>query len=156
MAAQGYQESQLDQSKRSAAGAIGVMQVLPTTGREMAVGDITRTEANVHAGVKFIRLMIDRYYANEPMSEMNKVLFAFAAYNAGPTRITELRRRAKKQRLNPNVWFDNVEIVAAQTIGRETVQYVSNIFKYYVAYKLIEESRRAKQAAKQVMNDRVR
>jgi membrane-bound lytic murein transglycosylase MltF len=156
MAAQGYQESQLDQSKRSAAGAIGVMQVLPTTGGEMAVGDITRTEPNVHAGVKYIRLMIDRYYANGPMSEMNKVLFAFAAYNAGPTRITELRRRAKKQRLNPNVWFDNVEIVAAQTIGRETVQYVSNIFKYFVAYKLIEESRLAKEAAKQVVNDRVR
>jgi membrane-bound lytic murein transglycosylase MltF len=155
MAAQGYQESQLDQSKRSPAGAIGVMQVLPATGKELGVGDIRREEPNVHAGVKYIRLMIDRYYANEKMSEMNKVLFAFAAYNAGPTRLAELRRRAKKQGLNPNVWFDNVEIVAAKTIGRETVQYVSNIFKYYVAYKLIEESRVAKQTAKQAVNDRV-
>src|SRR5262249_18762669 len=119
MAAQGYQEAQLDQSKRSAPGAIGGMQVLPATGRGMAGGDICRTEPHVQAGVKYPRLMMDRYYANEPMSEMNKVLFAFAAYNAGPTRIAELRRRAKKQRLNPNVWFDNVEVVAAKTIGRE-------------------------------------
>jgi len=156
MAAQGYQESRLDQSRRSSGGAIGVMQVLPSTGKELGVGDITLTEPNVHAGVKYIRLMIDRYYANEPMDEMNKVLFAFAAYNAGPGRIGDLRRRAAKRGLDPNVWFDNVELLAAERIGRETVQYVSNIYKYYIAYKLIEESRLAKQAAKQGVNDRVR
>lgn len=156
MAAQGYQESQLDQSKRSRAGAIGVMQVLPSTGKQLGVGDIRLMEPNVHAGVKYIRLMIDRHYANEPMDDMNKVLFAFAAYNAGPTRIGELRRQAAKRRLNPNVWFDNVEIVAAEKIGRETVQYVRNIFKYYIAYKLVEESRLAKQAAKQTVNGKGR
>jgi membrane-bound lytic murein transglycosylase MltF len=152
MAAQGYQESRLDQSKRSAAGAIGVMQVLPSTGKNLGVGDIKLAEPNVHAGVKYIRLIIDRYYANEPMDEMNKILFAFAAYNAGPTRIAELRGRAKRQGLDPNVWFDNVEFVAAERIGRETVQYVKNIYKYYIAYKLLEESRLAKQAVKQSVN----
>jgi membrane-bound lytic murein transglycosylase MltF len=156
MAAQGYQESQLDQSKRSAAGAIGVMQVLPSTGKKLGVGDITLAEPNVHAGVKYIRLIIDRYYANEPMDEMNKVLFAFAAYNAGPTRIAELRRRASRRGLDPNVWFDNVEFVAAERIGRETVQYVKNIYKYYIAYKLLEESRLAKQAVKQAVNRKAR
>jgi membrane-bound lytic murein transglycosylase MltF len=156
MAAQGYQESQLDQSKRSAAGAIGVMQVLPSTGKTLGVGDITLAEPNVHAGVKYIRLIIDRYYANEPMDEMNRVLFAFAAYNAGPTRIAELRRRASRQGLDPNIWFDNVEFVTAERIGRETVQYVKNIYKYYVAYKLLEESRLAKQAAKQGVNRKAR
>jgi membrane-bound lytic murein transglycosylase MltF len=156
MAAQGYQESQLDQSKRSPAGAIGVMQVLPSTGKELGVGDITLTEPNVHAGVKYIRMMIDRYYANEPMDEMNKTLFAFAAYNAGPTRIAGLRKRAEKRGLDPNVWFDSVEFVAAERIGRETVQYVNNIYKYYVAYKLLEESRLAKQAAKQPPNGKTR
>jgi membrane-bound lytic murein transglycosylase MltF len=156
MAAQGYQESQLDQSKRSSAGAIGVMQVLPSTGKKLAVGDITLTEANVHAGVKYIRLLIDRYYANEPMDEMNKTLFAFAAYNAGPRRIGDLRKRAEKRGLDPNVWFDNVEFVAAERIGRETVQYVSNIYKYYIAYKLLEESLLAKQAAKQAVDGKTR
>jgi membrane-bound lytic murein transglycosylase MltF len=156
MAAQGYQESRLDQSKRSPAGAIGVMQVLPSTGKNLGVGDIRQTEPNVHAGVKYIRLMIDRYYVNEPMDEMNKVLFAFAAYNAGPTRIADLRRRAEKRGLDPNVWFDNVELVAAERIGRETVQYVSNIYKYYTAYKLLEESRLAKKAAKQAVDGKKR
>jgi len=156
MAAQGYQESRLDQSKRSAAGAIGVMQVLPSTGRNLGVGDIALAEPNVHAGVKYIRMIIDRYYANEPMDEMNRVLFAFAAYNAGPTRIAELRRRASRQGLDPNVWFDNVEFVAAERIGRETVQYVKNIYKYYIAYKLLEESRLAKQAIKQAVNPKAR
>jgi membrane-bound lytic murein transglycosylase MltF len=152
IAAQGYQESQLDQSKRSPAGAIGVMQVLPATGKELGVGDIRLLEPNVHAGVKYIRLMVDQYYAKEPMSDMNKVLFAFAAYNAGPARIGGLRRQAAKRRLDPDVWFNNVEVVAAEKIGRETVQYVSNIFKYYVAYKLIEKSHLAKEAAKQRAN----
>jgi membrane-bound lytic murein transglycosylase MltF len=156
MAAQGYQESLLDQSKRSAAGAIGVMQVLPSTGKNLGVGDITLAEPNVHAGVKYIRMIIDRYYANEPMDEMNRVLFAFAAYNAGPTRIAELRRRASRQGLDPNVWFDNVEFVTAKRIGRETVQYVKNIYKYYIAYKLLEESRLAKQAVKQSVNPKAR
>ena len=156
MAAQGYQESRLDQSKRSAAGAIGVMQVLPSTGRNLGVGDITLAEPNVHAGVKYIRMIIDRYYANEPMDEMNRVLFAFAAYNAGPTRIAELRRRSSRQGLDPNVWFDNVEFVAAERIGRETVQYVKNIYKYYIAYKLLEESRLAKQAVKESVNRKAR
>ena len=110
----------------------------------------------MHAGVKYIRMIIDRYYANEPMDEMNRVLFAFAAYNAGPTRIAELRRRASTQRLDPNVWFDNVEFVAAERIGRETVQYVKNIYKYYIAYKLLEESRLAKQAVKQAVDRKAR
>ena len=137
MAAQGYQESGLDHSVKSKVGAIGVMQVMPATGEELGVGDIHDVEANIHAGVKYIRFMIDHYFAKEPMDEENKVLFAFAAYNAGPGRVRSLRREAVKRDLDPNIWFDNVEYVAADRIGRETVQYVRNIYKYYVAYKLI-------------------
>jgi len=138
MAAQGYQESRLDQNARSHVGAIGVMQVMPATGKELAVGDIHRVDPNIHAGVKYIRFMIDRYFAAEPMSELDKGLFAFAAYNAGPGRIRQLRREAESRGLDPNVWFNNVERVAAERIGRETVTYVSNIYKYYVAYLLIQ------------------
>jgi membrane-bound lytic murein transglycosylase MltF len=139
MAAQGYQESALDQTRRSQTGAIGVMQVLPATGKEMAVGDITRLEANIHAGIKYVRFMVDTYYRDEPVDALNKVLFAFASYNAGPNRIRALRKEAAAMQPNPNVWFDNVERVAAARIGRETVQYVSNIYKYYIAYTLVQE-----------------
>jgi membrane-bound lytic murein transglycosylase MltF len=139
MAAQGYQESQLDQTRRSGAGAIGVMQLLPLTGQEMQVGDITQLEANIHAGVKYMRFMVDRYFQDEPMDPLNKLLFSFASYNAGPQRIRDLRKEASARKLDPNVWFDNVERVAAARIGRETVQYVSNIYKYYIAYSLVQD-----------------
>ena len=138
MAAQGYQESRLDQNAKSAVGAIGVMQVMPATGKELNVGDITQVDPNIHAGVKYIRFMIDQYYKNEPMDDLNKGLFAFASYNAGPGRIAGLRKEAAKRGLNQNVWFNNVERVAAEKIGRETVTYVSNIYKYYVAYALVQ------------------
>jgi membrane-bound lytic murein transglycosylase MltF len=139
MAAQGYQESQLDQARRSGVGAVGVMQLMPATGRQMQVGDITQLDANIHAGVKYVRFMVDTYYQDESMDPLNKVLFAFASYNAGPERIRVLRKEASALNLNPNLWFDNVERVAAQRIGRETVQYVSNIYKYYIAYSLVQD-----------------
>jgi membrane-bound lytic murein transglycosylase MltF len=148
MAAQGYQESRLDQSVKSPVGAIGVMQVMPTTGKHLQVGNIQQAEPNVHAGVKYIRFMVDRYYKDAPMDDLNKTLFAFASYNAGPARIAQLRKEAAKRGLDPNRWFNNVELVASEKIGRETVTYVSNIFKYYVAYTLLEQERAARAEAK--------
>ncbi len=139
MTAQGYQESRLDQNKKSKVGAIGVMQIMPATGKELKVGDIHNVDNNINGGVKYIRYLIDQYYSKEQMTDLNKVLFAFAAYNAGPTRISQLRAEAQKRGLNPNIWFDNVERIAAERIGNETVQYVSNIYKYSVAYKLVTE-----------------
>lgn len=149
MMAQGYQESQLDQNKKSRVGAIGVMQLMPATGADMKVGDIRQLEPNIHAGVKYIRFMMDQYYANEPMDKLNKGLFTFASYNAGPGRINELRERAAKRGLDPNKWFNNVEILAAESIGRETVQYVANIFKYYLAYQMLMEEQEQRMKAKQ-------
>jgi membrane-bound lytic murein transglycosylase MltF len=140
--AQAYQESGLDQKKKSPAGAIGVMQMLPTTAKDPNVGiaDIEKLENNIHAGVKYMRFIVDRYFKNEPMTDLNKTLFAFAAYNAGPARVIQLRKKAVDMGLDPNVWFQNVEIAAARDIGRETVQYVGNIYKYYIAYsKVIEQ-----------------
>jgi membrane-bound lytic murein transglycosylase MltF len=138
MAAQGYQESRLNHGAKSHVGAIGVMQVMPATGQELKVGDITKLEPNIHAGVKYMRSLVDRYYAKEPMDDLNRVLFGFAAYNAGPGRVRQLRREATSRGLDPNVWFNNVERIASERIGRETVTYVSNIYKYYVTYLLIQ------------------
>ena len=152
MAAQGYQESGLNQNAKSSVGAIGVMQVMPKTGKELAVGDIRQVEANIHAGVKYIRYMMDTYYKDEPMDDLNKGLFAFAGYNAGPNRIKQLRIETKKRGLNPNLWFNNVERVVSEKIGRETVNYVANIYKYYVAYTLTLEQRDARLKAKGASN----
>jgi membrane-bound lytic murein transglycosylase MltF len=152
MMAQGYQESQLNQARRSKAGAVGVMQLMPATGKQMQVGDIHQLEPNIHAGVKYIHFMEDRYFAGEPMNDINKLLFSFAAYNAGPARIQQLRQATAKAGMDPNVWLNNVEMTAAKSIGMETVNYVSNIYKYYVAYKLIaeqQEARRKLEAGKQ-------
>jgi len=151
MAAQGYQESQLDHSARSRVGAIGVMQVMPATGKDMRVGDITQIDPNIHAGVKYMRFMVDQYFKDEPMDQLNKGLFAFASYNAGPNRIRQLRREAEKRGLDPNVWFGNVEQIASERIGRETVTYVSNIYKYYISYKLMSEEVERRRAAKEAM-----
>jgi membrane-bound lytic murein transglycosylase MltF len=126
-------------------GAVGVMQLMPDTGKQMNVGDIHQQEANIHAGIKYFHSMVEKNYGNEPMDDLNKILFTFAAYNCGPGRIKQLREEAAAKGLDPNVWIDNVEVIAAARIGAETVTYVSNIYKYYVAYKLFavqEEQRR--------------
>jgi membrane-bound lytic murein transglycosylase MltF len=148
MAAQGYQESRLDHAARSQVGAIGIMQIMPATGKELNVGDIKQLEPNIHGGVKYMRKMIDTYYKNEPMDTLNRGLFAFASYNAGPGKIRQLRKEAEKRGLDPNVWFGNVEQIASERIGRETVTYVSNIYKYYVAYRLVVEENERRAAAK--------
>jgi membrane-bound lytic murein transglycosylase MltF len=140
LAAQGYQESQLEQNRRSSAGAVGVMQIKPSTaeGPPVFIKGVDRdVEANIHAGAKYLRWIVDEYFKDEPMTGVDKGLFALASYNAGARRISELRRKAKKMGLDDNKWFQNVEIVAAREIGRETVQYVGNIYKYYVAYDLL-------------------
>jgi membrane-bound lytic murein transglycosylase MltF len=147
--AQGYQESRLDQSVLSPAGAIGVMQLLPATAAQMGVGDIHKLEPNIHAGVKYLRHVEDTYFDEPSLDPLVKAFFAFASYNAGPNRIQSLRREAARRGLDPDRWFKNVEYVAAERIGRETVTYVSNIFKYYVAYQLVAAAEQERAAARQ-------
>ena len=150
VAALAYQESGIDQSKRSPAGAVGVMQILPSTAADPNVNipDIEDMENNIHAGVKYLRFIRNRYFENEPMDARNKMLFSFASYNAGAGKVARLRKLAQQKGLDPNVWFRNVEIIAAQKIGRETVQYVSNIYKYYIAYRLIVDKLDMKEKAR--------
>jgi membrane-bound lytic murein transglycosylase MltF len=154
MAAQGYQESTLDQDVKSPVGAIGVMQVMPPTGKELNVGDITKVDNNIHAGVKYMRFMMDTYFKDDPMDTLNKGLMTFAAYNAGPGRLRQLRRETEQRGLDPNVWFGNVERVASERIGRETVTYVSNIYKYYITYRLLADQRDRRAAAKAAVTTR--
>jgi membrane-bound lytic murein transglycosylase MltF len=149
VAAQSYQESGLDHGRKSHVGAIGIMQVMPATARDPRIGipNIHELDRNIEAGTKYLRFVIDQYYKDEPMTKIDKALFALASYNAGPARVAKLRAEAQKVGLDPNVWFENVEIIAARRIGAETVTYVRNIYKYYLAYRLMEEQGAIKSAA---------
>ena len=149
MMAQAYQESRLKQTARSPVGAVGVMQIMPATGAELGVGDINQLEPNIHGGVKFIRSMIDQHFASDSVTTLNQALLALAAYNAGPGRVQRLRTEAAKQGLDPNIWRNNVELIAARRIGAETVTYVANIYRYYVAYRLAELEAEARQKQKE-------
>ncbi len=147
LAAQGYQESGLDQSRRSRAGAVGVMQLLPATASAPPIGirEVERdADANIRAGATYMAHLRARHVNDPGLDEVDRTLMTFAAYNAGPGNLRKFRRRAAEMGLDPNVWFDNVEVAAARIVGAETVQYVSNIYKYYVAYELA--ARRALEA----------
>jgi membrane-bound lytic murein transglycosylase MltF len=149
LAAQGYQESQLNQQAKSHVGAIGIMQLMPETGEQMKVGDIHVAESNIHAGAKYMDQLMSTYFGDAKFSEGNRPLFAFASYNCGPGNVAKARREAEKRGLDPDKWFNNVEIVVAQRIGTETTTYVRNIYKYYVAYRLTLDAEAELEKAKQ-------
>jgi len=139
--AQGYQESGLNQALVSHTGAVGIMQVLPSTaaGKPFFIRDIKTVDSNVHAGVMYMRYLIDQYFNDPEIDLLNRHLLALAAYNAGPGRVAQLRKIAKAKGLNPNVWFDNIEIIAAEEMGKETTTYVSNIYKFYASYRALSD-----------------
>ena len=149
LAAQGYQESQLNQSAKSRVGAVGIMQVMPATGSELKVGNIRVTEPNIHAGAKYMDQLMTKYFPDANFRENDRSLFAFASYNAGPGNISKMRKEAAKRGLDPDKWFNNVEILVAQKIGMETTTYVRNVYKYYVAYKLQLEARETTRKARE-------
>jgi membrane-bound lytic murein transglycosylase MltF len=152
IAAQGYQESHLNQDLVSSAGTLGIMQIKPSTAEEhpVYIQNIHILENNIHAGVKYMAFIRETYFNDDKVDDFNKQLFCLASYNAGPTRIVNLRKQTEKMGLDPNKWFQNVEVAAAKEIGRETVQYVSNILKYYVSYKQVIKSRDEHQKSKQL------
>lgn len=151
LAAQGYQESTLDQRKRSHVGAVGVMQIMPATGKGLAVGDIQAIEPNIHAGSKYMAELMTRYFPDASFDAQNRTLFAFASYNAGPGNISRMRNEARKRGLDPDKWFNNVEVVTAEKIGLETTTYVRNIFKYYTSYRLVLEARERAAVAREAV-----
>lgn len=143
----GYQESLLDQNKRNPTGATGIMQVIPkyAAASPINVPDVTKADPNIEAGVRILRHIEDQYFNDSRLDALNKTLLVFASYNAGPNRIAKVRLRARDEGLDPNLWFNNVELTVAKSIGQETVTYVGNVYKYYVAYKLAEEQGRIEQ-----------
>jgi membrane-bound lytic murein transglycosylase MltF len=153
LAAQGYQESMLNQDRVSPRGAVGVMQVLPqyAAANPINIPDVRDPENNIHAGAKMLAHITKTYFNDPGIDQMNKTLFTFAAYNAGQNRIVRLRKETQAEGLDPNRWFGNVELVVAKDIGQETVQYVANIYKYYVAYKMTLDQKKTREQAKQTV-----
>jgi len=149
LAAQGFQESQLRQDAKSHVGAIGVMQVMPATGKELKVGDIREIEPNIHGGTKYMNVLMTKYFPDAKFSEMDRPLFAFASYNCGPGNVSKMRKEAAKRGLDQDKWFNNVELVVAEKIGMETTTYVRNIYKYYASYKLIADARETGRKARE-------
>ncbi len=147
LAAQGYQESRLDQSARSHRGAVGIMQILPGTaaGAPIFIRDIYRAESNIHAGTKYLHYLVENYFNSPEIDNVNRMLFSFAAYNAGPNRIARLRALAPKYGFDPNQWFNNVESIVERRVGQEPVRYVGNIYKYYVAFRRLREMEEKKE-----------
>jgi membrane-bound lytic murein transglycosylase MltF len=141
IAALAYQESQLDQDRHSNRGAIGLMQIKPETSRspDIDIQNVTDARNNVHAGVKYLALLRDRYFSESAIGPAARVRFALAAYNAGPGNISKMREIAASEQRNPDKWFGNVADVALRHIGAQPVIYVSNINKYYYAYRLADE-----------------
>lgn len=145
--AQGYQESMLNQKAKSSRGAVGIMQMLPSTAADPLINivgidkDVGR---NIEAGAKYMRMLTDKYLNDREITDLNRTLMAFAAYNAGPGNLRKFRRLAEKSGYDRDVWFQNVEYAAARIVGQETVKYVANIYKYYLAYKLASTMRERK------------
>ena len=148
-------KSKLDQSARSPRGAVGVMQLLPSTAADRSRSESrasTRARRTTSTpGVKFLRTLVDESLDDPALDRKNRTLMAFAAYNAGPGNLRKFRKMAAEAGLDPNIWFHNVEHAAAEVVGRETVQYVGNIYKYYVAYRLATERHEERSKAKQNM-----
>jgi membrane-bound lytic murein transglycosylase MltF len=149
LAAQGYQESRLNQEARSHVGAIGVMQIMPATGQDLGVGSIHEVEPNIHGGTKYMDQLMTKYFPDAKFTEAERPLFAFASYNAGPGRIAQLRKEAAKRGLDPDKWFNNVELVVGEKVGMETTTYVRNIYKYYAAYRLTLDAQVAARKARE-------
>jgi membrane-bound lytic murein transglycosylase MltF len=142
LAGQAYQESGLDNRKKSHRGAVGIMQVLPSTAADKNVNikNVNQLENNIHAAAKYLAFLRERYFSDPAITPENQLAFTWAAYNAGPAKVRKMRAQAEKMGLDPDVWFLNVELAASKLVGREPVRYVAHVYKYYVAYKLAAEA----------------
>ncbi len=141
IAALAYQESRFDHTKKNKSGAVGLMQILPSTGKDKNIGirNVHLLENNIHAGVKYLAFLKDKYFNDPRIRPRNQVRLALAAYNAGPAKIQRVRSKTKQMGLDPNRWFRNVELATLKIVGQETVRYVSDINKYYVIYRFTSE-----------------
>lgn len=148
--AQMWQESSFNPKAESSVGAQGLLQVMPLTAEDLGYPHpLFDPERGIKAGVKYLNWLNDRFPNN--ISRENRIWFSLAAYNAGIGHLYDAQRLAKKLNLNPDIWFDNVELAMLKLSepryfksarygyvrGAEPVQYVDNISRLYRAYTAI-------------------
>ncbi|MCB1800654.1 MAG: transporter substrate-binding domain-containing protein [Gammaproteobacteria bacterium] len=151
--AQMYQESRFDPNAKSFAGARGLMQVMPRTAKFMGFEQIEEPEDSIHAGVKYLDWVRNRFEDSLPFNE--RLWFTLAAYNAGHGHVDDARRLARQQGLDGDSWFGNTEKAMlllsknkyakkaryGYVRGIEPVSYVRDIRTRYRAYADIAEKR---------------
>lgn len=140
--AQAYKESGLVNVRRGMGGAVGIMQILPSTARASMVGmpNIANLETNIHAGAKYLAYLRDTFFSDPKLRQEDRFAFTWAAYNMGPNKLLRMREKAEEMGLDPDRWFGNVELAAGKALGRQVVKYVSDVYKYYVALTLLNET----------------
>jgi membrane-bound lytic murein transglycosylase MltF len=145
LAAQAFQESRLNNNAKSHVGAVGIMQVLPSTAMDKSVGikNFRELEGNIEAGAKYNRFVADTYFDDPEISDLDQILFVLASYNAGPNRVARVRKKAE----DPNTWFGQVEWQVAKAAGAEPIKYVKNIYIYYVVFSRLYEYDKLRKAA---------
>jgi membrane-bound lytic murein transglycosylase MltF len=145
LAAQAFQESRLNNNAKSHVGAVGIMQVLPSTAMDKSVGikNFRELEGNIEAGAKYNRFVADTYFDDPEISDLDQILFVLASYNAGPNRVARVRKKAE----DPNTWFGQVEWQVAKAAGAEPIKYVKNIYIYYVVFSRLYEYDKQRKAA---------
>ncbi|TWI53452.1 membrane-bound lytic murein transglycosylase MltF [Pseudomonas duriflava] len=134
LAAMAYKESGLDGTAKGSGGATGLMQITPSAARSVGVKNIRTVDGNVQAAARYMAKLRKNFFSSRLIDERERRAFVLAAYNMGPERVQRLRAKAKKQGLDPNKWFFQVERIAAEEIGMGVVSYVSSVNKYYLAY----------------------
>lgn len=128
LAAQAYTESGFDAYAVSWMGAMGLMQLMPSTARQYGVSerDVFNPESNVNGAVKLISSLQKHYSVIANRDE--RLNFVLAAYNAGPGHVDDARRLAVKYRKNPNVWRGNVDSLVLKMSQPE--YYNDSVVKY--------------------------
>ena len=134
LAAIAYKESSLNPAARSPNGAIGLMQITPVAARAVGMSDFHSLDDNVQTSAKYLARIRRNFFSSPQMDERERQAFILAGYNLGPQRVQNLRTEARRQGLNPDQWFFQVERVAAEKFGLHTVTYVNSLNKYYQAF----------------------
>lgn len=151
LAAQAYQESAFDPQAVSYMGAMGLMQLMPGTARQVGVAssDVFNPTCNVRGATKLITQLNTHYAVIANTDE--RINFILAAYNAGPGHVDDARALARKYGKNPDVWLGNVdayvlkmstpayynqpEVTHGYFRGSETYDYVNSIRARWSQYK---------------------
>ncbi len=152
LAAMIYQESRFKPKARSWAGAYGIMQLMPRTGKRFGVTKNSSTTRQIEAGAKFIK-WLDNQLINKISDKDERIKFILASYNVGLGHIHDAMKLAEKNGKNPYLWENNVDyyllnksnpkyyrdpiVKYGYCRGQEPYDYVIDILNRYEEYQKV-------------------